>query len=320
MAGYIVKRLSLFVPTLILVSLVVFFVMRILPGDPALVLLMGDTGEGGAVTEEELAVVRAKLGTDKPLYTQYGIWMWGLVRGDFGKSYWYNDEVADHVKARFPITLELAVMSLIIAFIISVPLGVISAVKQDKWPDNAAKLFTITGIAMPTFWVGVLMIYFLARVFDWLPPIGYEKLWDDPLTNLQQLIFPALALGYFNTAFTARVTRSAMLEVLREDYIRTARSKGLKEFIVVSRHALKNAFLPVITVSGWQFSRLIGGAVLIEIIFRIPGMGIMMVESISHRDFPIIQAFLMTVAALVLLLNLLVDLSYGWLDPKVRYA
>ncbi len=320
MAGYIVKRLSLFVPTLILVSLVVFFVMRILPGDPALVLLMGDTGEGGAVTEEELAVVRAKLGTDKPLYTQYGIWMWGLVRGDFGRSYWYNDEVADHVKARFPITLELAVMSLIIAFIISVPLGVISAVKQDKWPDNAAKLFTITGVAMPTFWVGVLMIYFLARVFDWLPPIGYEKLWDDPLTNLQQLIFPALALGYFNTAFTARVTRSAMLEVLREDYIRTARSKGLKEFIVVSRHALKNAFLPVITVSGWQFSRLIGGAVLIEIIFRIPGMGIMMVESISHRDFPIIQAFLMTVAALVLLLNLLVDLSYGWLDPKVRYA
>jgi peptide/nickel transport system permease protein len=294
--------------------------MRILPGDPALVLLMGDTGEGGAVTEEELAVVRAKLGTDKPLYTQYGIWMWGLVRGDFGQSYWYNDAVADHVKARFPITLELAVMSLIIAFIISVPLGVISAVKQDKWPDNAAKLFTITGVAMPTFWVGVLMIYFLARVFDWLPPIGYEKLWDDPLTNLQQLIFPALALGYFNTAFTARVTRSAMLEVLREDYIRTARSKGLKEFIVVSRHALKNAFLPVITVSGWQFSRLIGGAVLIEIIFRIPGMGIMMVESISHRDFPIIQAFLMTVAALVLLLNLLVDLSYGWLDPKVRYA
>ena len=320
MAGYIVKRLSLFVPTLILVSLVVFFVMRILPGDPAMVLLMGDTGEGGAVTEEELATVRAKLGTDKPLYTQYGIWMWGLVRGDFGQSYWYNDEVADHVKARFPITIQLAVMSLIIAFIISVPLGVISAVKQDKWPDNAAKLFTITGIAMPTFWVGVLMIYFLARVFDWLPPIGYEKLWDDPLTNLQQLIFPALALGYFNTAFTARVTRSAMLEVLREDYIRTARSKGLKEFIVVSRHALKNAFLPVITVSGWQFSRLIGGAVLIEIIFRIPGMGIMMVDSISHRDFPIIQAFLMTVAALVLLLNLLVDLSYGWLDPKVRYA
>ncbi len=320
MAGYIVKRLSLFVPTLILVSLVVFFVMRILPGDPAMVLLMGDTGEGGAVTEEELATVRAKLGTDKPLYTQYGIWMWGLVRGDFGQSYWYNDEVVDHVKARFPITIQLAVMSLIIAFIISVPLGVISAVKQDKWPDNAAKLFTITGIAMPTFWVGVLMIYFLARVFDWLPPIGYEKLWDDPLTNLQQLIFPALALGYFNTAFTARVTRSAMLEVLREDYIRTARSKGLKEFIVVSRHALKNAFLPVITVSGWQFSRLIGGAVLIEIIFRIPGMGIMMVDSISHRDFPIIQAFLMTVAALVLLLNLLVDLSYGWLDPKVRYA
>ena len=320
MTGYIVKRLSLFVPTLILVSLVVFFVMRILPGDPALVLLMGDTGEGGAVTEEELAAVRAKLGTDKPLYTQYGIWMWGLVRGDFGQSYWYNDAVADHVKARFPITLELAVMSLIIAFIISVPLGVISAVKQDKWADNAAKLFTITGVAMPTFWVGVLLIYFLARVFDWLPPIGYEKLWDDPLTNLQQLIFPALALGYFNTAFTARVTRSAMLEVLREDYIRTARSKGLKEFIVVSRHALKNAFLPVITVSGWQFSRLLGGAVLIEIIFRIPGMGIMMVESIAHRDFPIIQAFLMTVAALVLLLNLLVDLSYGWLDPKVRYA
>ena len=319
MTGYALKRLLLFIPTLVLVSLIIFFFMRVIPGDPAIILLAGETGEG-SYTEEELAAVRKKLGTDRPMLVQYGSWMWGLVRGNLGMSMYYDEPVIDELKRRLPITLELALMAVIISFIISVPLGVLSAVKQDTWIDYGARLFAIFGITLPTFWVGILVVFFLAGVFDWLPPLGYAQLWDNPLTNLKQLIFPALALGYFNTAFAARVTRSSMLEVMREDYIRTARSKGLRELAVIFRHALKNAFLPVITVSGWQFSRLLGGAVLIEIIFLIPGMGSILVDSIGRRDFTFIQAVIMIVATMVLTLNLVVDLAYGWLNPRVRYG
>ena len=319
MGTYIVQRLVLFVPTLILVSLVAFFVMRILPGDPAVIVLMGETGEG-SFTPEELKAVQKQLGTDRPLHIQYGKWLWGVAQGDFGKSFFYTVPVSQEMKTRFPITLELTIMAIIISFLVAVPLGVLSAVKQDSWADHATKVFTLTGIAMPNFLVGILVIYVLARWFDWLPPLGYANLWDDPLTNLQQLLFPALALGYANCAFTARVTRSSMLEVMREDYIRTARSKGLNEFFVIFRHALKNAFLPVITVSGFQFARLLGGSVLIEQIFLVPGIGSLLVDSIFHRDFNIIQATIILVAMLILVLNLIIDLLYGWINPRVRYA
>ena len=319
MGTYIVQRLVLFVPTLILVSLVAFFVMRILPGDPAVIVLMGATGEG-SFTPEELKAVQKQLGTDRPLHIQYGKWLWGVVQGDFGKSFFYAVPVSQEMKTRFPITLELTIMAIIISFLVAVPLGVLSAVKQDSWADHATKVFTLTGIAMPNFLVGILVIYILARWFDWLPPLGYANLWDDPLTNLQQLLLPALALGYANCAFTARVTRSSMLEVMREDYIRTARAKGLNESFVIFRHALKNAFLPVITVSGFQFARLLGGSVLIEQIFLVPGVGSLLVDSIFHRDFNIIQATIILVATLILVLNLMIDLLYGWINPRVRYA
>lgn len=320
MSAYLIKRVLLFIPTLIFVSIIIFAIMRVVPGDPALAILAGVDGEG-EYTQDQLDRLRSSMGTNQPIVAQYFQWIGKAVRGDMGTSFWYNNvPVMDELKKRFPVTLQLAVMSIIISFIVSVPIGVITAVKQDTWADYLGKLWSIGGVALPTFWVGILMVFILARFLDWLPPLNYADLWEDPLTNLQQMIFPALALGYHNTAFTARITRSSMLEVMREDYIRTARSKGLGELIVLFRHALKNAFMPVITVSGWQFSRLLGGAVLIEIIFLVPGIGQLMVDSVSKRDFNVIQAVILLAAVSVLTLNLVVDLAYAWLNPRVRYS
>ena len=319
MTGYVIQRLLLFVPTLLLVSFLVFAIMRFLPGDPAIAIL--SAGGEGSYTEEDVERMREKLGTDKPMHIQYYVWIKNFVRGDFGESFFYpNVSVASMAKTRFPVSIELAILALIISYLVAVPLGVISAVKQDTWFDYVAKLFAVAGVALPTFWVGILVIFFLVLFFDWLPPLGYKTIWDDPAKNIQQFIFPALALGYFNTAFAARLTRSSMLEVLREDYIRTARSKGLREWVVIARHALKNAFLPVVTVAGFQLSRLLGGAVLMEVIFVIPGMGSLLVASVLVRDYPIVQAFIMLVAISVLVLNLLVDLMYGWINPRIRYG
>ena len=304
---------------MLLVSLVIFAIMRIIPGDPALLVLIGEEGEG-TFTQDEYDEVARQLGTDRSLHVQYGRWMWGVIRGDFGDSFFYHDvTVADELKSRFPTTLELTVISILISFVVAVPLGVLSAVKQDTFLDYGAKVLTISGVALPTFWVAILVVFSLARLFNWLPPLGYAKLWEDPFTNLQQMIFPALVLAFYNTAFTARVTRSSMLEVLREDYIQTARSKGLIEFVIVFRHALKNAFLPVITVSGWQFSRLLGGAVLVEVIFLVPGLGRLLIESVLRRDLEIVQGVILVTAAMVLVVNLAVDLFYGWLNPRIRY-
>lgn len=319
MRAYVIKRLLLFIPTLLLVSILAFSIMRILPGDPAVVILVGESGEGN-FSEEELNTLRKRLGTDKPLHEQYGRWMWGVVRLDFGESFWRNRPVTEDLKFRFPVTLQLTVMAVILSLIVAVPIGVISAVRQDTWADHGSKIFTVTGVAMPSFWVGILVIFMLSEVFDWVPPLGYAFLWEEPVKNLKQLIFPAIALGYFNLAFTARVTRSAMLEVMREDYIRTARAKGLRELVVLMRHALKNAVLPVITVSGFQFAALLGGAVLIEKVFLVPGVGQSLLEAINHRDFNVIQAIVMVSATIILALNLVIDLLYGWINPRVRYS
>ena len=319
MGAYAVKRLLLFVPTLILVSLLAFGVMRILPGDPAIMVLIGLEGEG-TYTPGELAETQRRLGTDRPLYEQYGRWIADAVRGDFGYSYFRNKAVSEDLKTRFPVTIQLTIMSLILAVVTAVPLGVVSAVHQDKWPDYAAKIFTVVGISLPTFWAGILLVFFLAQVFNWGAPLGYAKLWEDPLKNLQQLIFPALSLGYFNMAFTARITRSAMLEVLREDYIRTARAKGLAESLVLVRHALRNALLPVVTVAGYQFGILLGGAVVTENIFSVPGIGQALILALTTRDFNIIQAIVLVVGVFTVTLNLVVDILYGLINPRVRYA
>ena len=319
MTWYVVLRLALFIPTIILVSFVVFGIMRFLPGDPALAIL--SMGGEGSFTDQDLQRMREKLGTDTPYHIQYVHFVKNTATGDFGESFFYPGiKVADMLKTRFPLSIELAIFALIISYVIAVPIGVLSAVKQDSWFDYATRIFTIGGVALPTFWVGILVIFTLAKFFNWLPPLGYAQIYTDPLTNLQQLVFPACALGYFNTAFATRVTRSAMLEVMREDYIRTARSKGLRELLVIARHALKNAFLPVVTVAGFQFSRLIGGAVIMEVIFVIPGMGSLLVASVLVRDYPIVQTFVMLIAVVVLVLNLGIDLLYGWINPRIRYG
>ena len=320
MQSYIIKRTLLFIPTMLLVSTLVFGILRVVPGDPAISLLSGGAQTETDFTEEDLQRLRAKLGTDRPIFVQYTKWALGLVRLDFGTSFFYDQPVWGDMKKRFPITFELAVMALLMAGVVAIPMGIISAIKQDSSPDNVGRNFTIGGIAVPNFWIGIMFVYMLANVFNWLPPLGYKDLWDAPLDNLQQLVFPAIALALTHMAFVARVTRSAALEVAREDYIRTARAKGLSERVVIGRHLLKNSLLPVITVAGFEVGRLMGGTVLIETIFNVPGIGQLLIKGIQHRDFPMVQGIVILITFLVLIINLVVDLAYAWLNPRIRYS
>ncbi len=321
MRAYLTKRVLLFFPTLLLVTLAVFMILRVVPGDPAVLLLAG-TGEDAEeqYTQEQLDAMRAKLGTDRPIYVQYADWMWKMLRLDFGESYFFRTPVYDDIAERLPVTIELGLMSVLLASVVAVPLGVYSAIKQDTVGDYITRVITITGIALPNFWVAIMIIFFLVLSFGYFPPLGYESVWDKPWNNLQQMIFPAIALGTSNMAFLARITRSAMLEVLHDDYIRTARAKGLSERVVIFRHALKNALLPVVTVFGYEFGRLLSGTVIIEVIFLVPGMGRLLVTSIFNRDFPMIQAVVLLIAVIVLILNVLMDLLYALLNPRIRYA
>ena len=317
MRQYAIKRIGLFIPTVLLVTIIVFVVMRLIPGDPALAILSADDA---VYTQEELAQLRVELGTDRPIAIQYFEWIGGILRGDFGTSYWWGGPVMERLGQRIPVTIELAFLGILLAVVCAVPLGVLSAIKPDSPIDYASRVFTLVGISIPTFFSGILLTLVLIRAFGWLPPLGYEDIWEEPWTNIKQLVLPALALGFYDMAFIARVTRSSMMEILREDYMRTARAKGLREVIVLSRHGLKNAVLPVLTISGWQFGRLFGGTVIIEKIFLIPGVGQLLIDSIYQRDFPTIQAVIVIVALSIVVVNLLVDLLYGWLDPRIRYA
>lgn len=321
MTQYAIKRVTLFVPTLLLVTMLVFALFWIIPGDVAYLILGGGTDdESSQVSLVQLEQLRHELGLDQPIYTQYGYWVWDLLRGDLGTSIWYETPVWEELQDRFVVTIELAVMSILMAFAVAIPLGVISAVKQDTPTDYTSRLIALVGIAMPTFWVAIMLIYGLAYFVGWLPPLRYAALWDNPLTNLQQLIFPALALAFHDLAFAARITRSSMLEVMREDYVRTARSKGLSELLVIGRHALRNAVLPVTTVMGYQFAGALAGTIIVETIFVVPGMGALTIEAIQHRDFVVLQAVVLLIAVVILVLNLIVDLTYGFLDPRIRYG
>ena len=318
MRQYALKRIALIIPTVLLVTIIVFTVMRLIPGDPALVIL----SEGDATfTLAELEQLRKELGTDRPIVIQYLEWVGGLAQGDLGESYWRRGtDVWQLLGGRIPITIQLAIMAIVIAVAFAVPLGVVSAIKPDSPVDYIARILTMAGISVPTFFAGVLVVLLLSRGFGWLPPLGYADLWEDPWTNLVQMFLPALALGFYDMAFIARVTRSSMMEIIREDYMRTARAKGLAESVVLARHGLKNAVLPILTISGWQFGRLFGGTVIIERIFQIPGIGQLLIETVFQRDFPTIQAIIIVVAVSIVVINLLVDLLYGWLDPRIRYA
>ncbi len=317
--SYLVQRVLLYIPIILLVTVLVFLLMRVIPGDPALLILAGTSGDG-SFKKQDLLKLRAELGTDRPLHAQYGTWLWGLVHGDLGISLFYRTPIKKELGPRIPATLELAFLAVLISVVLAVPLGALSAVKQGSMLDYVTRMVTFTGISVPIFVTGLMVVYLLVRLFNWFPPLGYAMLWEAPWVNVQQMIFPALALAFFELNFTARVTRSAMLEVLREDYIRTARSKGLQERQVVLTHALKNAALPIITVSAWSLARLLGGTIIIEKIFLVPGMGTLLLDAITARDYTLIQAIVLIYVTVVLTANLVVDLMYAWLDPRIRYA
>jgi len=315
MYKYILRRLLLAIPVLVLSSLIVFALMRVMPGD-ALTALMAESGNVGT---KELAKLRQDLGLSRPYYEQYGIWVWQMITLDPGYSIFTNEPIAVALKKSVPVTIELAVLALIMGLIIAIPIGVISATRQDTSADYAGRVVAISGLSLPDFWLGTLVITFAAIWFSWIPKLGYVSLWEHPWQNLQQFILPAAVLGFRLSAATMRMTRSTVLEVLREDYVRTAWAKGLGERIIVYKHALKNALIPVITLVGGQLGTLLAGTVIVETIFALPGMGRLTVEAILFRDYPVVQTNVMLVAAALVALNLAVDLTYAWLDPRIRY-
>ncbi len=322
MYRYIIKRLMLLFPTLLGAALLVFMMMRLIPGDICLVRL----GSGGTTfTAEALAACRAEAGIDRSIPLQFLDFIWGLARFDLGTSMWSGKPVVQEIATRFPISLEVALVATLIATLLAIPLGTISALRQNSAIDFFVRTFSIAGIATPSFWLGIISLLIVLDVTQlvighpWMPPIDYVPLWHDPVRNLSIVILPALTVGYRYAAVSMRMTRSAMLEVLREDYIRTARAKGLIHRIIINRHALKNALLPVVTVIGIEFAFLIGGLVVTEQVFNLNGIGRLMVLSVQNQDYTMTQALVMLVVVITVLINLVVDLMYAWLDPRIRY-
>jgi len=315
MHKYIIRRLLLAIPVLLLASLIVFGLMRVMPGD-ALTALMAESGN---VSERELQKLRKDLGLDLPYYEQYLIWLWQMVSLNPGYSIFTSEPIPVALKKSIPVTIELALLAMILGLVIAIPIGVLSATQQDEATDYVGRLVAISGLSLPDFWLGTLVITFAAIWFGWIPPLGYVSMWESPWTNLQQFLLPAAVLGFRLSAATMRMTRSTLLEVLREDYVRTAWAKGLGERVIIYKHALKNALIPVVTIIGGQLGTLLAGTVIVETIFALPGMGRLTVEAILYRDYPIVQTNVMLVAGTLVTLNLLVDLTYAWLDPRIHY-
>ena len=316
MTKYLIKRFLLMLPTMLGVALVTFLLIRVIPGD---VVELRYSGDRGSVSQEVLDKERARIGLDKPVWQQFVTWIWGVVRLDFGTSMWTGAPIWEEIKLRFALSLQVAIMATIVAVLLAIPLGVLAALKQDSWIDYAVRIFSIAGLAMPSFWLGIVLILLMLVIFKWLPPMVYTPFWVNPWQNMLQLIWPALAVGYRYSAVATRMTRSAMLEVLREDYIRTARAKGLMQKLILSRHALKNAMLPVMTVVAIEFAFLIGGLVVTEQVFNLNGIGLLFVQAVAHRDYTLLQALVMLVAGMFIFVNFLMDIAYAWIDPRIRY-
>ena len=304
------------IPTLLGVAILVFFLLRIMPGDIVEVMLLG---EGGAVPQHVIEAERVRLGLDQPIYVQFFKWMAGVVQGDFGYSMWTGRPVAYEIGIRFELSLQVAVMATVLAVLIALPLGTLSAIFKDTWIDYTVRVISIAGLAIPSFWLGMIIILLLLTFFSWHPPLTFTPLLENPAANLSQLIWPALAVGYRYSAVATRMTRSSILEVLQEDYIRTARAKGVLERLVVSRHAMRNAMLPVVTVIGLEFAFLIGGLVVTEQVFNLNGIGKLFVEATTRGDYTMVQALVLLVATFFIVVNFLVDLMYAALDPRIRY-
>jgi peptide/nickel transport system permease protein len=304
------------IPTLFGVAVLVFFMLRVAPGD---IVELKYAGTGAFAPKEAIERERAQLGLDKPLVQQFAVWIIGITRFDFGNSMWTGRPITDEIKIRLELSLQLAVMATLVAILIAVPSGTIAALKQDTWVDYLVRVFSIGGLAMPSFWLGIVIILAFLVLFKWIPPLTFTSFWTDPRANLAQMIWPALAVGYRYSAMATRMTRSAVLEVLREDYVRTAHAKGLRERAVVVKHALRNALLPIVTVIGLEFAFLLGGLVVTEQVFNLNGIGMLFVESITRRDYTMTQALVLLVAFGFIFMNFLIDLLNAWLDPRIRY-
>ena len=317
MFRYVARRLVATLPVLAVVSVIVFAIMRVAPGNVAQMLLSGESGGASAQEAQELS---RQLGLDRPYPVQYVTFLGGLLRLDPGTSLWTKEPILHELAQRLPVTLELTLLAVIISWTIALPTGVLSAIYQDTWVDYAFRVLTVAGLAVPAFWGGTLLVLLLVKQFHWMPPLGYVSPFVDLRLNLQQFIWPALIIGYATAAILSRITRSAVLEVLREDYVRTARAKGLSGRVVVGRHVLKNALAPVVTLSAVQMGNLLGGAVVSETIFTLPGVGRFLVDAILHRDYPVVQTIVILFATVVVMLNLLTDVLYSWFDPRTRQA
>jgi peptide/nickel transport system permease protein len=310
---YLVRRVLAIIPVLFGISILVFLLVHLIPGDVAQILL------GTQATDQQIETLRRTFGLDRPLPVQYVDWLSHIVRGDFGVSFRTNRPVLPDLVQRFGVTLQLTLTSMFIALLVAIPLGVVSAANRGRTSDSVSRVVALLGLSIPNFWLGTLLILFVSLVLHWLPPVGFVSLLDNPWLGIQTLILPALALGTAVAAFIMRMVRSSLLEVLRQDYVRTAYAKGLQDRSVLYRHALKNAFIPVLTVIGVQIGYLLGGAVIIESIFSLPGMGRFLLDSISNRDYSIVQGGVLFIALIFCLVNLSVDLVYAWIDPRIRY-
>lgn len=317
MLRYLIHRLMLMIPTLIGVAILVFFLLRLMPGDPVATMLMGDGGAN--VPAHVLEAERARLGLDKPIYVQFLKWFGGVLQGDFGYSMWTGKSVVHEIGIRLELSMQVAVMATILAILLALPLGTLSAIYKDTWIDHSIRMFSIAGLAVPSFWLGMIIILLLLNYFSWIPPLTFTPFFEDPWLNLTQLIWPAIAVGYRYSSVATRMMRSSILEVMQEDYIRTARAKGVFERLVIARHAMRNAMLPVVTVIGLEFAFLIGGLVVTEQVFNLNGIGKLFVQAVARGDYTLIQGLVLLVAVFFVLINFVIDLMYGFLDPRIRY-
>lgn len=314
MLRYTLNRILMMIPTLLGVAVLVFFMLRMMPGDPLTMIF-----EGANVSREVVDAERARLGLDRPIYVQFARWLGSALQGDFGYSIWTGKPVLYEIGIRLELSLQVAVMATILAVLLALPLGTISAIFKDTWIDHLIRVFSIAGLAVPSFWLGMIIILLLLTWFAWIPPLTFTPFLEDPKANLLQLIWPALAVGYRYSAVSTRMMRSSILEVLQEDYIRTARAKGVYERLVISRHALRNALLPVITVIGLEFAFLIGGLVVTEQVFNLNGIGKLFVQAIARGDYTLLQALVLLVSVVFVLVNFVIDMLYAVFDPRIRY-
>ncbi len=320
MKVYLLRRLFQGLLTLLLVSVVIFGILRVAPGDVADLIVAGGDGSGLGVSSQEKDELRATLGLDRSLLRQYGEWVWDMASLHWGESLFTGRSVWDDFLLKLPVTLQLSLMGLFIAVAIGVPLGVAAALRQDTWVDYVVRVFALGGVSLPHFWLATLLLLAGVRYFTWSPPLGYESVIDAPWLNLTQFVWPALVLGYSGAGLLSRMTRSTVLEVMRQEYIRTAWAKGLQPAAVVQRHILRNALLPVITVVGIAFAALVSGSVVLEQVFVLPGVGLFLLEAVKFRDYTVVQPIIVFFAAWVVLVNLTVDVLYTWLNPRVRHG